>query len=116
MTRIQATAFVLLPMAIALAQQSVTVVQNDRAALYAANCATCHGEDGAGKTAAGQKLKLANLRSDTVQKQSYKELFNSIANGLRHKQYPHAFAHRGLTTSQVEELVAHIRELAKTKK
>ena len=108
--------FVLLLIVTALALPSAAFAQNDGASLYKLHCAKCHGEDGAAKTAARQKMKVANLRSDEVQKQSDNELFASIAHGVGHKQYPHAFMHRGLTASQIGNLVAYIRELPKTKK
>jgi len=67
-------------------------------------------------TRTAQKMKVANLRSDEVQKQSDNQLFDSIARGTRHKEYPHAFKYRGLSDSQIRKLVAYIRELPKTTK
>jgi mono/diheme cytochrome c family protein len=116
MTGAQTTFFVLLLIVFALALPPAAVAQDDGASLYKLHCAKCHGEDGTAKTAASQKIKVANLRSDEVQKQSDSEIFDSIAHGVRHKQYPHAFMHRGLTGAQIAKLVAFIRELPKTKK
>jgi mono/diheme cytochrome c family protein len=83
--------------------------------IYKAQCANCHGADGAAKTTAGKKMNIGDLRDEQVQKQSDKELYSSIAHGVRHKQYPHAFLHRGLSDAQINKLVAYIRELPKAK-
>lgn len=115
MTRAQTTFFLLL-IVIALALPPATVAQNDGASLYKLHCVKCHGENGTAKTAAAQKMKVANLLSDEVQKQSDDQLFDSIARGTRHKEYPHAFKYRGLSDSQIRKLVAYIRELPKTTK
>ena len=84
--------------------------------LYQARCSSCHGMDGSGSTPAGKKIGAADLRSQQVQKLSDEEMFQTIAYGLKHKQYPHAYVSRGqLTAKQVTDLVAHIRKLAKSK-
>lgn len=83
--------------------------------LYKAQCASCHGPDGSGKTRAGTKLKLADLRSEHVQGQTDADLFASIAHGVGHKEYPHAFLHRGLTPAQITKLVTYLRALPKPK-
>jgi hypothetical protein len=82
---------------------------------YQAHCISCHGMDGSASTPAGKKLGAADLRSQEVQSLSDEELFNTIAYGFKHKQYPHAFVRRGLTVKQVSELVGHIRKLPKHK-
>lgn len=83
--------------------------------LFKAQCSTCHAMDGTGATAAGKKMKLADLRSKDVQSLSDDELFRTIAYGVKHKEYPHAFLSRGVTQEQVTQLVGYIRKLAKTK-
>lgn len=84
---------------------------SEGATLYHTNCARCHGEDGAAKTEAAAKMKVANLRSDYVQKQSDQQLFETIGRGTSHKEYPHTFLHRGLSEAQVRSIVAHVRTL-----
>jgi mono/diheme cytochrome c family protein len=49
--------------------------------IFKAKCAMCHGADGAGKTAMGQKLNLRDLGSADVQKQSDAVLNGIITNG-----------------------------------
>ena len=89
---------------------------SDAESVFKAQCAKCHGEHGEGTGHAGIKIKPADLRSDAVQKKSDEELFKSIAHGVGHKEYPHAFAHRGLTQRQIADLVGYIRKLAKSSK
>jgi cytochrome c553 len=113
---VQAPFVVLLLIGIAPALPSAAVAEDDGASLYKLHCARCHGEDGAAKTDVRQRMEVANLRSDEVQKRSDNELFDSIALGVRHKQYPHTYLYRGLAEAQIRKLVAYIRELPKTKK
>ncbi len=81
----------------------------DVAALFKANCAACHGEDGAGNTPAGKQLQVRNLRSAEVQKQSNAQLAAVIAKG-KDKMPPFE---NGLSTPQINQLVAHIRKFGK---
>ncbi len=82
---------------------------------YRAQCSSCHGIDGSASTTAGKKLGAADLRSHEVQSLSDDYLFKTIAYGVGHKQYPHAFASRGLTDKQITDIVAYIRKMAKHK-
>lgn len=81
--------------------------------LFIANCSNCHGKDGAAKTAYAEKVKMADLRSPEVQKMSDADLFESIARGTHHKNYPHAYAMRGMKDAEVTSLVKFIRTLKK---
>ena len=83
--------------------------------LYKAHCASCHGADGSGSTTAGKKMGLRDLRSPQIQNLSDDELFKTIAYGVKHKQYPHAFVKRGLSEEQITQLVAYLRTLPKSK-
>jgi hypothetical protein len=71
--------------------------------------------DGSGATAAGKKMGLVDLRSQQVQNLSDDELFKTIAYGVKHKQYPHAFMSRGVTQDQINQLVGYLRKLPKSK-
>ncbi len=81
----------------------------DRAALYKAKCAMCHGPDGTGKTPAGLKLKVRDLQSPEVQKQSDADLALGIGKG-KGKMPPFG---KSLNDDQIKALVAQIRELVK---
>jgi cytochrome c553 len=80
---------------------------------YKTQCSSCHGTDGSGSTAAGKKLGVPDLRSQQVQGLTDEEMFQTIAHGVKHKQYPHAFINRGLTEKQIADLVVLIRKLPK---
>jgi mono/diheme cytochrome c family protein len=83
----------------------------DGAATYKAKCAVCHGADGSGDTAMGKSMKLRDLRSEDVQKQTDAQLIEITANGKG--KMP---AYKGkLTDDQIKQVVAAIRDMAKKK-
>jgi quinoprotein glucose dehydrogenase len=75
---------------------------SDGAAIYKTKCAACHGPDGAGKT-----MKLRDLRSGEVQKQTDLELTKIISGG---KGKMPAFG-KQLSTADVEALISFIRTI-----
>ena len=77
--------------------------------LYKAKCASCHGASGAGDTAIGKNLKLKDLSSAEVQKQSDAELATIIEKGKK----PMPPYEGKLTKDQIQELVKYIRTLKK---
>ena len=85
--------------------------QDEGSALFKANCARCHNANGDGKTAAGEKMKIPDLRSPEIQKMSDEQLFQTIGNGAQHKQYPHTFLSKGMKEGEIRQLVAYIRTL-----
>ena len=83
--------------------------QDTGEALFKAKCAMCHGPDGDGKTKMGEMLKVVDLRSPEVQKQSDVELAQAITKGKN--KMP---AYEGkLTKDQITKLVAYVREIGK---
>lgn len=79
----------------------------DGAALYKAKCASCHGADGSGQTAMGKAMKLRDLRSPEVQKQTDAELTKITTDGKG--KMP---AYKGkLTDDGIKALVAFMRTL-----
>jgi mono/diheme cytochrome c family protein len=101
-----------LPLAFCLVVFSAPLwAQGDGATQFKARCAACHGADGSGNTAMGKSMKLRDLRSADVQKQTDEELTAIIANG---KGGMPTFKDK-LTGDQIKQLVAYIRELAKKK-
>lgn len=88
----------------------------DGESTYKAQCQKCHGTNGDGNGHTQMKIKPADLRSDAVQKLSDEELFKTIAYGVGHKEYAHAFAERGLSSKQIADLVVYIRKFARTSK
>jgi cytochrome c6 len=79
----------------------------DGAAIYKAKCAACHGPDGSGQTAMGKSLKLRDLRSPEVQKQTDQELSKITTDGKG--KMP---AYKGkLTDVEISALVTYLRSL-----
>jgi cytochrome c6 len=78
-------------------------------ALFKAKCAPCHGADGKGDTSMGKMLKVRDLSSPEVQKQSNAELTAIIENG---KSPMPAYKDK-LSSGDIKELVSYIRTLKK---
>jgi cytochrome c6 len=79
----------------------------DGAATYKAKCALCHGPNGAGDTPSGKSMKVKDLRSDSVQKQSDLELTKVISGG-KGKMPPYG---KQLSTDDIKALISFIRTL-----
>jgi len=86
-----------------------TAVAEDDGAIYKAKCASCHGADGTGQTAAGKSMKLRDLGSADVQKQSDADLYKITADG-KGKMPPYKAK---LSDAEIKALVAHMRTFAK---
>ena len=81
------------------------------AAIYAKDCASCHGRDGRGKTVKGRRKHSRNLTDAQWQDSvSDERLFNSINNG-KGKNMP-AFGKKILET-EIDALVQYVRGLKK---
>ena len=78
----------------------------DGAALWAQNCASCHGKDGSGNTTMGKKLGVKDYSKD--QGFSDAEAANVIKNGKGKMK-----AYKQLSDSDVKALVAYVRSLKK---
>ena len=79
----------------------------DGAALWAQNCASCHGKDGSGATTMGKKLGVKDYSKD--QGFSDAEATNVIKNG---KGKMKAYKDK-LSDADVNALVAYVRSLKK---
>jgi len=79
----------------------------DGAALWAQQCASCHGKDGSGSTAMGKKLGVKDYSKD--QGFSDAEATNVIKNG---KGKMKAYKDK-LSDADVKALVAYVRSLKK---
>lgn len=77
--------------------------------LFKAKCAACHGADGSGNTPMGKSMKLRDLGSPEVQKESDAEFTAITANG---KGAMPAYKDK-LTSDQIKQLVVFMRSLAK---
>lgn len=77
--------------------------------LFKAKCAACHGPDGSANTTMGKVLKIRDLGSADVQKQSDEELLRITAKG---KGKMPAFEGK-LKAEQLGEVVGYIRAFGK---
>jgi cytochrome c6 len=77
----------------------------DGTALYKSKCAMCHGASGAGDTPMGKSLKVRDLRSADVQKQTDVELTKVISGGKG------KMPAQKLTTPEVAAVIAFVRTL-----
>jgi len=98
-----------LAIAILIITLPLSLFASDGAALYKAKCAACHAADGSGQTPMGKSMKLRDLRSADVQKQTDRELYDWTADG---KGKMPAYKTK-LTEADINALVAHMRALAK---
>jgi cytochrome c6 len=95
--------------AVAFAFSTWSMAADTGADVFKSKCAACHGATGAGDTAMGKNLKLRDLGSADVQKQSDEELANIITNGKgKMPKYDGK-----LTKDQITEVVKYIRTLKK---
>jgi cytochrome c553 len=80
------------------------------AALYATKCRTCHGKDGEGNAnmAKALKVEIKPLSSADVQKMSDGDLKKTVTDGTGKMK-----GIAGLSASDTDNLVAHIRSLKK---
>lgn len=81
----------------------------DAAADYKAKCASCHGAEGKGDTAVGKSMKVQDLGSADVQKQSDADLATIIEKGKK----PMPGYEGKLSKDQIDGLVKYIRSLKK---
>jgi mono/diheme cytochrome c family protein len=93
--------------ALLIVASTAAFAAEDGAALYKSKCAACHGPDGSGQTTMGKNLKIRDLRSAEVQKQTDIQLTDIIAGG---KGKMPAYG-KQISTAQIQALIAHIRTL-----
>ena len=95
-----------------LAPRSLSAAEVDGAKVYKEKCAMCHGEDGKGETKMGKSMKLKDLGSEEVQKQSNEALEEIIEKG---KGKMPAYKSK-LKEDEIDAVVKHIRAFAPKKK
>ncbi len=83
--------------------------QGDAKDLYLSKCATCHGPDGAGKTAKGKKLKVQDVHA-VAGKMSSDEMVKIVTDGKGQDMDGYG---KTLTKDQIKGLVDYYRGLAK---
>jgi mono/diheme cytochrome c family protein len=75
---------------------------------FKAKCAMCHGDDASGNTPLGKRLKIHDLRSPEVQKETDDQLAAIITDG----KPPMPAYSKILTVEQIHQLVAYLRSIA----
>lgn len=78
--------------------------------VYLDKCSVCHGQDGAGNTAKGRKLKVKNVKSPEVQKLSEAEMLEIVSKG---KGKDMDGFEKELGGDMVKQLVTYYRTLGK---
>lgn len=78
--------------------------------VYLDKCSVCHGQDGAGNTARGRKLKVQNVRSPEVQKLTEAEMIAIVGNG---KGKDMDGFQKELGSDTVKDVTLYYRSLAK---
>lgn len=99
----------LVVLAIAFAMSVSAFAADATADVYKSKCASCHGPDGKGDTPAGKNMKVKDLASDDVQKQSDADLAGVIEKGKK----PMPGYEGKLTKDQIDGLVKWVRSLKK---
>ncbi len=77
--------------------------------LFDAKCAMCHAGNGSGDCPMGKGMKVPDLRSKAIQKQTDAEIYGVISKGKG--MMPHYAGQ--LSKAQIGDLVAYIRTLKK---
>ena len=90
-------------------QAAVGPITANGADTFKAKCASCHGANGTGNTAAGKTLKVRDLSSSVVQALTDNQLYEIIAKG-KGKMPGYE---KTLGADKCKELVAFIRTLKK---
>ena len=83
---------------------------------FNAKCASCHGEDGKGKTKEGEKMKIGDMttaawqsdRTDDKMKEAILEGISRTKDGVKQEMKP---LKDKLTPEQVDALVKYVRGL-----
>jgi len=77
--------------------------------VYKAKCASCHGPDGKGETAAGKATKARDICSEEVKKESDAAWTEIITKG-KNKMPPYD---KKITDAEVKDVIAYMRSLCK---
>jgi mono/diheme cytochrome c family protein len=77
--------------------------------VYKAKCASCHGPDGKGETAAGKATKARDICSADVKKETDAAWSEIIVKG-KNKMPPYD---KKITDAEVKDVIAYMRSLCK---
>ena len=91
------------------AAESAAKEKKEGAEIFKSKCQTCHGPAGDASTSMAKTMKVRNLASEEVQKQSKEELIKITTDG---KGKMPAFKGK-LSTDQIDDVVDYIKSLKK---
>ena len=97
---------------VAAATLSTAFAQTGVEKVYLDKCANCHSRDGSGQTVRGKRLKLRDLRSADVQKQTDAQLIELLSKGKGDMPG----YQKDLGDEQIKAMVAYLREMGKQTK
>ena len=83
--------------------------QPDAKQVFSDKCATCHGPDGAAKTARAKQLKVKSIQESVV-KLTIQEMVKIVESGKGLDMPPYA---KQLAAAQIQAVVEYFRGLAK---
>jgi mono/diheme cytochrome c family protein len=93
---------------LALAFAMTALAEKDPKDSYLDKCSSCHGPDGAGKTAKGRKLKMKGVK-ETTAKMSAAEMIQIVQNGKGADMDAYG---KDFSAVQIKGLVDYYRGLA----
>lgn len=96
-------------MAVGLMVPSFSLAADTGPEIFKSKCQMCHGPNGDASTTMAKNMKLRDMGSADVQKQSDSDLKNTIEKG---KGKMPAFGSK-LSSTQIDDLVKYIRSLKK---
>ncbi len=97
----------IVPTVMAAQKDSPAKEAKEGSSIFESKCFACHGKDAKGQTAMGKTLKIRDLHSAEVQKQTKEELTKIIEDGKG--KMP---AYKGkLSKDQINDLVDYIKSL-----
>ncbi len=88
----------------------------DAEANWKKNCASCHGNDGKGKTRAGRKAKVKDQTDAKVQKAyTDDQAFKHLKEGMKDDKGKEQMKPYGdkLSDAEIKDLIAYVRKFAK---
>ena len=93
---------------------AVSALAEPAADIWSAQCAKCHGADGAGKTKIGQKMKIKDYSDPKIQADLTDDaILAAIKNGVTENGKERMKAFSDLSDDDVKALVVYVRSLKK---